>query len=162
MLVSGKIRCDLRHKACLGPTQKIEMCKSKVLFFFGGGGAWVLITPTPTPTPTHHRPTTHPKGSSKGQYFFAAPLVPSQMPQNSRYTIASSCGWRTSVGGARPWQAAKVRSPEGTQEISRNQGPELSSTTVVPQGDVVADVARGEDKLNLTPGNAAGTATGQR
>ena len=45
--------------------------------------------------------------------------------------------------------------------ISRNQGSELSHATIAPQGDVVADIARREDELNLIPGNAAGTATPQ-
>ena len=42
-------------------------------------------------------------------------------------------------------------------KFSRNQGSELSSATIVLQGNVVADITRSEDKLNLIPGNAAGT-----
>jgi hypothetical protein len=30
---------------------------------------------------------------------------------------------------------------------------------MVPQGDVVADITRNDDELNLIPGNAVGTAT---
>ena len=45
-------------------------------------------------------------------------------------------------------------SAEGTQEISQNQGSELSNATTVPQSDAVA-----EDKLILMPGNAVGIAT---
>ena len=54
-------------------------------------------------------------------------------------------------GGLRPWQAGEARSAEGTREISRDQGSELSDATIVPQGDVIADVARSEDKLILIP-----------
>ena len=36
---------------------------------------------------------------------------------------------------------------------------ELSNATIVPQGDVVADITRGEDELSLMPRNAVGTAT---
>ena len=42
--------------------------------------------------------------------------------------------------GSRPWQAGEACSPEGTREISRNQGSELSDATIVPQGDVVEDM----------------------
>ena len=52
-------------------------------------------------------------------------------------------------GGIIPWQAGRARSPEGTQEISQNHGSELSNATIVPGGDVVADMIRGEDELNL-------------
>jgi hypothetical protein len=38
---------------------------------------------------------------------------------------------------------------EGTQEISRNQGSELSNATIVPQGDVAVDMTHSEDKLIL-------------
>ena len=41
----------------------------------------------------------------------------------------------------------------------RNQGSELSNATIVPQYNVVANIARGEDELNLMPANAAGAAT---
>ena len=61
--------------------------------------------------------------------------------------------------GFRLWQAGEACSPECTRGISRNQGSELSNTTIVPQSNAVADIARSEDKLNLIPGNAAGTAT---
>ena len=50
--------------------------------------------------------------------------------------------------------APKARSPEGTQEISRNQGSELPDATIVPQSDAVADMICGEDELILIPGNA--------
>ena len=43
-------------------------------------------------------------------------------------------------GGGRPWQAGKAHSPEGTPEMSRNQGSELCHATIVPQSDVVADM----------------------
>jgi hypothetical protein len=56
--------------------------------------------------------------------------------------------------GFRPRRAGEARSPEGTREISRNQGSELSNATIVPQGDVVADITRRADKLILIPGNA--------
>ena len=62
-------------------------------------------------------------------------------------------------GGFRPWQAGEAQSPEGTREISRNQGSEVSDATVVSQGDLIADMTRSEDKLILIPGNAVGTAT---
>jgi hypothetical protein len=63
-------------------------------------------------------------------------------------------------GGSRPCQAGEARSPEGTRELSRNQGSKLSDDTIVPQGDVVADMTQSEDKLILIPGNAATTAAG--
>ena len=65
----------------------------------------------------------------------------------------------SSFFGFSPWQADEDRSPEGTQEISWNQGSELSDAMSVPQGDVVAYMTRSEDKLILIPGNAVGTAT---
>ena len=65
-------------------------------------------------------------------------------------------------GGSGHGKPAEASSPEGTREISQNQASELSSAAIVPQGDVVADITRSEDKLNLIPGNAAGTATTQR
>ena len=61
-------------------------------------------------------------------------------------------------GGFRPQQAGKVRS-EGTRAISRNQGSEPSNATIIAQSDAVADMTRSNDKLNLIPGNAVGTAT---
>ena len=57
-------------------------------------------------------------------------------------------------GGFRPWQPGEARLPEGTRKISRNHGSELSDATIVPQGDVVADMTRRDDKLNPIPGNA--------
>ena len=48
---------------------------------------------------------------------------------------------------------------EGTREISRNQGSELSSATIVPQDGVVAGITRSRDLLYLISGNAVGTAT---
>ena len=62
-------------------------------------------------------------------------------------------------GGVRPRQAGDARSPEGTREISRNHGSELSDATIVPQNDEGADMRCSEDELNLMPGNAVGTAT---
>ena len=62
-------------------------------------------------------------------------------------------------GGVGPREAGEARLPEGTREIFQNQGSELSDATIVPQGDVVADMARSEDKLNLIPGNAVGATT---
>jgi hypothetical protein len=61
-------------------------------------------------------------------------------------------------GGFRPWQAGEARSPEGTRKISWDQRSELSNAMIVPQGDVVANMARSEDKLILILGNAVGTA----
>jgi len=61
--------------------------------------------------------------------------------------------------GFRPRRAGEARSPDGTRENSQNQGAELSHATIVPHGDAVADITRSEDKLNLMPGNALGTAT---
>ena len=61
--------------------------------------------------------------------------------------------------GFRPWQAGEARSPDGTREISRNEGSELPNATIAPEGDVVADATRCEGKLMLIPRNAAGTAT---
>jgi hypothetical protein len=54
------------------------------------------------------------------------------------------------------WQSPLTRRHSRT---SRNLGSELSNATIVPQGDVVADMTRSEDKLMLIPGNAVGTAT---
>ena len=62
-------------------------------------------------------------------------------------------------GGGGAWSAAQARSPEGTRETSQNKGSELSNATIGPQSDVVAEVTRGEDEVNLTPANALGTAT---
>ena len=64
---------------------------------------------------------------------------------------------RLVLGGADYGKPAK--STEGTGEISRNQGSELSDATIAPQGDVVAGMTRSEDKLMLIPGNAVGIAT---
>ena len=60
--------------------------------------------------------------------------------------------------GFRPWQAGGACAPEGTRD-SLNQGSALSDATIVPQGNVVADMTHSEDKLILIPGNAVGTAT---
>jgi hypothetical protein len=46
-----------------------------------------------------------------------------------------------------------------SRKISKNQGSELSSATIVPQDGVVADITRSKDKLYLIPGNAVKTAT---
>ena len=74
-----------------------------------------------------------------------------------RHTFYIICFW--GGGGFRPQRAGEALSPEGTQEISRNQGSELSDATIVPQGGAVADTTRRGDELNLTPGNAARSAT---
>ena len=50
------------------------------------------------------------------------------------------------------WQSPLTR-------ISRNQGSEPSNAMIIAQSDVVADMTRSNDKLNLIPGNAGGTAT---
>ena len=62
-------------------------------------------------------------------------------------------------GGFRPRQAGEARSPDGTREISRNQGSELPNATTVPQSDVVADMTCSEEKLIPVPGNAVGRPT---
>jgi len=51
---------------------------------------------------------------------------------------------------------------EGTREISRSQGSELSSATIVPQDGVVADITHSKDLVYLMPGNAVGTATPEK
>ena len=61
-------------------------------------------------------------------------------------TSSSFLGW----GGLRPWQAGEARSAEGTREISRNQGSELSDATIVPQGD--AGMTRSEGTHIFSPG----------
>ena len=76
---------------------------------------------------------------------------------SDRYLTFFSGGQRG--GGIRPRRAGEARSPDGTRENSQNQGAELSHATIVPHGDAVADITRSEDKLNLMPGNALGTAT---
>ena len=84
---------------------------------------------------------------------------------NTRLRRREECNYRGGgsflggVWGFRPWKAGEARSPEGTREISQNQGSELSDAEIVPQGDVVADMTRSEEKLNLIPGYAVGTAT---
>ena len=68
-------------------------------------------------------------------------------------TLALSYGCGKSLGAACPthifWSsghgnlakpAKAARSPEGTREISWNQGSKLSNATIVPHGDVVADL----------------------
>ena len=48
--------------------------------------------------------------------------------------------------GPGPWQPGEARPPQ----ISRNQGSELPDAAIVPQSDVVADMARSEDELKKT------------
>ena len=46
---------------------------------------------------------------------------------------------------------------DGPQENSRNQGSELSTSTMVLRSTAVVDMTR-EDEANLRPGNVGGTA----
>ena len=58
---------------------------------------------------------------------------------------------------------ASWRSPlESTEEISRNQGSELSNATIVPQGDVVAEMTRGEDNADSDTRKCSGNCHAHR
>ena len=84
-------------------------------------------------------------------------VVSSKLPNSRLYFFEGGGGGGGGGRVSRPWQAGKARSPKGNREISQNQGSELSSATIVPRSNVVADIPRSAYKV--IPGNAAGTAT---
>ena len=64
--------------------------------------------------------------------------------------------------GYRRWKTADFSHSAGTahgappRECPRNQGSELSDSTIVHPSAAAADVKRREDDVNLTPGDAGG------
>ena len=65
--------------------------------------------------------------------------------------------WGGGVQTMASWRSPLTR--KHLRNLSESRIRAVIDATIVPQGDVVVDMTRSEDKLMLIPGNAVGTAT---